>query len=84
MLMRINSAKDLIVYKRAYELSMQIFELTKRFPPEERFALTGQVRRSLSCAPKMTPPDAIDFRIGKDRKSDEEAVLGRADRGHPA
>jgi four helix bundle protein len=44
--MRINSAKDLIVYKRAYELSMQIFELTKRFPPEERFALTGQIRRS--------------------------------------
>src|SRR4051812_10129253 len=44
--MRINSAKDLIVYKRAYELSMQIFELTKRFPSEERYALTSQIRRS--------------------------------------
>lgn len=44
--MQINSAKDLIVYKRAYELSMLIFELTKRFPPEERYALTSQVRRS--------------------------------------
>jgi four helix bundle protein len=44
--MQINSAKDLIVYKRAYELSMRIFELTKRFPPEERFALTSQIRRS--------------------------------------
>ena len=44
--MRINSAKDLIVYKRAYELSMRIFELTQRFPPEERFALTNQIRRS--------------------------------------
>ena len=44
--MQINSAKELIVYKRAYELAMRIFELSKRFPPEERFALTGQVRRS--------------------------------------
>ena len=44
--MRINSAKDLDVYKKAYELAMRIFELSKTFPPEERFALTGQIRRS--------------------------------------
>ena len=44
--MQINSAKDLIVYKRAYELSMRIFDLTKQFPAEERYALTSQVRRS--------------------------------------
>jgi four helix bundle protein len=25
---------------------MQIFKLSKRFPPEERYALTGQIRRS--------------------------------------
>lgn len=44
--MRIGSAKDLIVYQRAYALSMRIFEVSTGFPPEERFALTGQVRRS--------------------------------------
>ena len=44
--MKIASAKDLIVYKRAYELSMLIFEMTKRFPAEERYALTSQIRRS--------------------------------------
>ena len=44
--MRINSAKDLYVYKKAYELAMKVFEMSKNFPPEERFALTGQVRRS--------------------------------------
>src|SRR5687768_15449096 len=44
--MQINSAKDLIVYQRGYELSMRIFEMTKRFPSEERFALTSQIRRS--------------------------------------
>ena len=44
--MKLNSAKDLDVYKKAYRLAMDIFELTKRFPAEERFALTGQIRRS--------------------------------------
>ena len=44
--MKIASAKDLIVYARAYELAMQVFELSKAFPPEERYALTGQIRRS--------------------------------------
>jgi four helix bundle protein len=43
---RIESAKDLRVYKLAYELAMQIFELTKSFPPEEKYALTSQIRRS--------------------------------------
>ena len=44
--MRIESAKDLAVYKTAFQLAMEIFELTKSFPPEERYALTSQIRRS--------------------------------------
>jgi four helix bundle protein len=44
--MQLNSAKDLDVYKVAYQLAMEIFEVTKGFPAEERFALTGQIRRS--------------------------------------
>jgi len=44
--MQISSAKDLAVYQKAYELAMKIFELTKKFPAEEKFALTSQVRRS--------------------------------------
>jgi four helix bundle protein len=44
--MQINSAKDLIVYKKAYSLAMEIFEISKTFPNEEKFALTGQIRRS--------------------------------------
>ena len=35
-----------MVYTKAYELAMRIFALSKNFPPEERFALTGQIRRS--------------------------------------
>ncbi len=44
--MQINSAKDLKVYKAAYDLAMKVFETSKKFPPEERFASTSQIRRS--------------------------------------
>ena len=44
--MQINSAKELNVYQAAYDLAMKIFEISKTFPPEEKYALTGQIRRS--------------------------------------
>jgi four helix bundle protein len=44
--MQITSAKELVVYQKAYQLAMSIFELSKKFPSEERFALTSQIRRS--------------------------------------
>ena len=44
--MQINSAKDLEVYKKAYKLAMEIFDVSKNFPVDERFALTSQIRRS--------------------------------------
>src|SRR5262245_42112055 len=44
--MAVQSPKELIVYQKSFELAMQIFELSKKFPAEERFALTSQIRRS--------------------------------------
>ncbi|MGC4037298.1 MAG: four helix bundle protein [Chitinophagaceae bacterium] len=38
--------RDLIVYKKAFQLSMEIFEMTKAFPKEERYSLIDQMRRS--------------------------------------
>lgn len=38
--------KDITVYKKAFALAMEIFEISKSFPKDERFALTDQVRRS--------------------------------------
>jgi len=43
---RINSAKDLRVYKKAYALAMEIFHISKRWPSEEKYSLTDQIRRS--------------------------------------
>jgi four helix bundle protein len=44
--MQINSAKELKVYETAHDLAMKIFEVSKHFPPDERYALTTQIRRS--------------------------------------
>ena len=43
---RIESFRDLKVYKLAFELQQEIFELTKQFPKEERYSLTDQIRRA--------------------------------------
>jgi four helix bundle protein len=38
--------KNLICYKKSYALAMEIFLVSKGFPSEERFSLTGQIVRS--------------------------------------
>ena len=42
----IKDHKNLDVYKKAFEAAMQIFEVSKKFPVEERYSLTDQIRRS--------------------------------------
>jgi four helix bundle protein len=42
----VESFHDLMAYKKARELSLEIFEVTKTFPREEVFSLTDQIRRS--------------------------------------
>ena len=43
---KIESFKDLIVFQKAYKLAMDIFEISKSFPKEEKYSLTDQIRRS--------------------------------------
>lgn len=38
--------KDLIVYQKAFSAAMEIFQLSKLFPAEEKYSLTDQIRRS--------------------------------------
>jgi len=42
----LNGFKELIVYKKAFQLSMEIFTITKTFPADEKYSLTDQIRRS--------------------------------------
>ncbi|WOD39737.1 four helix bundle protein [Nodosilinea sp. E11] len=42
----VRNHEDWEVYQIAFEAAMEIFELTKQFPKEERYSLTDQMRRS--------------------------------------
>ncbi len=38
--------KDLLAFKKGYELAMEIFTLSKKNPDEEKYSLTDQIRRA--------------------------------------
>ena len=43
--------KDLIAWRKAMDFVTDLYELTKIFPPEERFGLTAQLRRAAVSIP---------------------------------
>ncbi len=43
---RLNGARDLDVYRLAFETAMEIYVISKNFPKEETYALIDQIRRS--------------------------------------
>ena len=46
-----NSFRELTVWQRSLELVAEIYKLTKRFPKEEIFGLTSQMRRAATSIP---------------------------------
>ena len=51
--------RDLKVYQMAFDLAMEIFEESKKFPIEEKYSLTDQIRRA-SRSVLRTLPRAIE------------------------
>ena len=47
---KVESHEDLDVYRLAFKAACRIFELSKRFPREETYALTDQIRRASRAA----------------------------------
>ena len=43
---KVGSIRELNVYKKAFDTAMEIFEISKKFPREEQYSLTDQIRRS--------------------------------------
>ena len=43
--------KELKVWKKSYELCLEIYRITAKFPTEERYGLTSQIRRSVVSIP---------------------------------
>jgi four helix bundle protein len=44
--MSVRNFKETAIHKKAFSLAMEIFEISKLFPKEEKYSLTDQVRRS--------------------------------------
>ncbi len=43
--------KELKVWQKSYELCLEIYRITTKFPNEERYGLTSQIRRSVVSVP---------------------------------
>jgi four helix bundle protein len=43
--------KNLLVLQKAHGCVLMVYQLTKRFPDDERFGLTSQLRRSVASNP---------------------------------
>jgi four helix bundle protein len=48
---KVTGFRDLIVWQRAYELTFELYRMTKKFPKEEMFGLTSQIRRAAASVP---------------------------------
>jgi len=48
---KISGYRDLRVWQSGYELTLELYRLTKRFPKEETFGLISQMRRAASSIP---------------------------------
>ncbi|HFE66370.1 MAG TPA: four helix bundle protein [Chloroflexi bacterium] len=46
MVEKIRTHRDLRAYQKAFDVAMQIFEVSRSFPKEETYSLTDQIRRS--------------------------------------
>ena len=61
--------KELKVWQRSYQLCLEIYKITKRFPNGERYGLTSQIRRAAVSVPsniaegygRKTTPEYIRF-----------------------
>ena len=47
----LKSYQDLEVWKKSIELAEKVYRISAKFPPEEKFGITGQVRRAVISVP---------------------------------
>jgi four helix bundle protein len=59
--MKTQSYKDLIVYQKAYRLTLDVYKISKKFPPDELYGMISQMRR---CAVSIPSNIAEGYRRG--------------------
>lgn len=68
-----HNIKELKIWKKAMDLAVQVYELSSKFPSDERFGLTSQVRR---CA--VSIPSNISEGAGRNTNGEFKQFLGIA------
>ncbi|MBX3008368.1 MAG: four helix bundle protein [Melioribacteraceae bacterium] len=48
---KIKTFRDLMVWQKSHELTLEIYRITSKFPAEERYGLTSQLRRAAYSIP---------------------------------
>lgn len=64
---KVNRFEDLEVWKKAHELTLWTYKLTKSFPKEEKYSLCDQIKRSVSSVP-------TNIVEGNERQSKKEFI----------
>jgi four helix bundle protein len=60
--------RDLLVWQKALSLVTEIYRMTKGFPPEERYSLTSQIRRSAVSIPSNIAEGQARLTFGEFRQ----------------
>jgi four helix bundle protein len=68
-----HNIKELKIWNKAMDLAVSVYELSAKFPADERFGLTSQVRR---CA--VSIPSNISEGAGRNTKGEFKQFLGIA------
>ena len=71
--MKINKYQDLIVWQKAMDYAVKVYEMTRKFPAEEKFGLMGQINRAV-----VSIPSNIAEGAGRDSKKEFSQFLSIA------
>lgn len=52
--MPLKSYRELIVWQKSFQLALEVYRITKKFPREEIYGLTSQIRRAAFAIPSNT------------------------------
>jgi four helix bundle protein len=77
--MKMNKYQDLIVWKKAIEYTVKVYEMTKKFPAEEKFGLVRQVNRAAISIPSNVAEGA-----GRDSRKEFSQFLSIAPASYEA
>ena len=62
------NVRELNVYRKAFDTAMEIFELSKGFPKEERYALIDQIKRAMNSV-------LLNLAEGSNKQTDKDTRL---------